>query len=212
MIGPGFTTLDPTTQTRFEFISVEPNEDGDDFVLECRCPARAGPFALEHVHLSWEERFEILAGDAEYKLDGQVGTALPGDTVVIPAGLKHVHPWSVGDAELVYRQHARFDTPDSEAVDDVFGAFTTLFALAREGKVDRKGLPRHPLQFAATLRTFVKHEGFDAAVPIPLQRALAATLGRVAEAMGYRSSYPRYLEPLGAETEATVSGSPSGDT
>lgn len=193
MIGVGFMTTEPRTQTRFEFIEVERNADGDDFVLECRCPAGGGPWVLEHVHLSWEERFEILSGKAQYKLNGQTATAHAGETIVMPPGQKHVHPWSASDSELVYRQVARFGAPNAEAVSDVFGAFATLFGLAREGKVDKKGLPKNPLQFAATLRTLVKHEGFDASVPIPVQRALAATLGRFAEARGYRSSYPRYL-------------------
>ena len=194
MIDVGFTTTEPRTQTQIEMIEVERNADGDDFILECRCPAGAGSFALEHVHLSWEERFEILSGEAQYKLDGQMATAHAGETIVMPPGQKHIHPWSVGDTELVYRQVARFEAPNAEAVSDVFGAFATLFGLTREGRVNRKGLPRNPLQFAATLRTFVKHEGFDAQVPIPVQRATAATLGRLAEALGYRSSYPRYLE------------------
>lgn len=193
MIGVGFTATEPRTGTQFEFVEVERNADGDDFILECRCPAGAGPWVLEHVHLAWEERFEILAGEGQYMLDGQTATARAGETVVMPPGLKHVHPWSEGDSDLIYRQVARFEAPNAEAVSEVFGAFATLFGLAREGKVNKKGLPKNPLQFAATLRTLVKHEGFDASVPIPVQRALAATLGRLAEARGYRSSYPRYL-------------------
>ncbi|MDX1421167.1 MAG: hypothetical protein R3181_14475 [Rubricoccaceae bacterium] len=198
MIGAGFTTVDPITRTRVELLEVVRNADGDDFVLECRCPAGAGPFALEHLHLSWTERFEIVSGDAQYKLNGTMGSARAGETVVMPPGQPHVHPWSAGDEDLVYRQVARFEAPNPEAVPDVFGAFATLFGLAREGKVNRRGLPRNPLQFAATLRTFVKHDGFDAQVPVPVQRVVAATLGRLAEGMGYRSSYPRYLEPAAA--------------
>lgn len=56
-----------------------------------------------------------------------------------------------------------------------------------------RGQRGNPLQFAATLRMLVKHEGFDAAVPIPIQRATSATLGRLAEALGYRGVYERYL-------------------
>jgi hypothetical protein len=39
----------------------------------------------------------------------------------------------------------------------------------------------------------VKHEGFDASVPIPLQRFLSATLGWISEALGYRAVYPRFV-------------------
>lgn len=197
MIDVGYTTQDPLTQTRFEFIEVGREANGNDFVMECRCPSGGGPFVIEHVHLTWDEEFEIVSGAAAYKLDGQVGTATAGDTLLFPKGQKHIHPWNDGPDELVYRQTARFDHPDPGAVTDVFGAFTTLFALAGEGKTNAEGLPRNPLQFAATLRTFVKHEGFDASVPIPVQRVMAATLGRLAEAMGYRSCYPQHLEAAG---------------
>jgi hypothetical protein len=50
-----------------------------------------------------------------------------------------------------------------------------------------------PLQAAATIRTLTKHGGFDAAVPIALQLGLSATLGRLAEARGYRAVYDRYV-------------------
>lgn len=68
---------------------------------------------------------------------------------------------------MVYRQTNEFARRSPEAVDDVIGVFATLNGLTREGKVGRRGLPKNSLQFAATLRTLVKHEGFDASVPIP---------------------------------------------
>ena len=64
--------------------------------------------------------------------------------------------------------------------------------LAREGKVDARGLPRHPLQMAATLRTLGRHGGYSTRLPIPAQNLLSATLGRFAEALGYRGVYARY--------------------
>jgi hypothetical protein len=76
---------------------------------------------------------------------------------------------------------------------DVLGVFATINGLAREGRIGKKGLPKNPLQFAATLRTLTKHQGFDAAVPITVQRMVSATLGRFAEALGYRGAYSRYV-------------------
>jgi hypothetical protein len=46
----------------------------------------------------------------------------------------------------------------------------------------------------ATLRTLAKHGGYDVQLPIGVQNFLAATLGRLAEAMGYRGVYPEYLQ------------------
>ena len=66
--------------------------------------------------------------------------------------------------------------------------------MAKGGKLGKKGLPKNSLQFAATLRTLVKHKGYDAAAPIGMQKFLAATLGWFAELLGYRSVCPKYLE------------------
>jgi hypothetical protein len=76
---------------------------------------------------------------------------------------------------------------------DVLGAFATINGLAREGRIGKRGLPKNLLQLAATARTLGKHGGFDAALPIPLQLGVSATLGRIAEALGYRAVYDRYL-------------------
>lgn len=121
-----------------------------------------------------------------------------GESIVTPPGLKHIHPWNAGDGVMVYRQVVDCGKRSPDALHDVIGVFATLNGLAREGRLNGKGLPKNPLQFAATLRTLVKHEGYDAAAPVGAQRFLAATLGRLAETLGYRAVYPRYL--TGAES------------
>lgn len=111
----------------------------------------------------------------------------------MPPGVSHVHPWNTGTGAMVYRQTNDFGEVDPGAVHDVLGVFATINGLAREGKIGKRGLPKNLLQFAATLRTLVRHGGYDAKVPIALQRVLSATLGRVAEALGYRGVYSRYV-------------------
>ena len=62
-----------------------------------------------------------------------------------------------------------------------------------KGALGKGGLPKNPLQFVATGRIYTKHGIYDAAVPIPIQKGLAATLGPLVEALGYRGVYDRYL-------------------
>lgn len=193
MIEAGFSTIDPRTQTRTTVVEGAAETDGAGWVLEVRCPPGAPPHILKHVHATWTETFEIVSGTARYVLGREERTAQAGETVVMPPGVPHIHPWNAGETEMVYRQINAFAAPNPEAVADVIGVFATINGLARDGKVGKRGLPKNPLQFAATLRTLVKHEGYDAAVPIPVQRFVAATFGRLAEAAGYRSSYPHYL-------------------
>ena len=46
---------------------------------------------------------------------------------------------------------------------------------------------------AATVRALGRHGGYDAAVPVAVQKVVAATLGWVAEALGYRGVAAKYL-------------------
>jgi hypothetical protein len=126
-------------------------------------------------------------------LGGEQRTLRKGENVLMPAGVPHVHPWNTGADEMVYRQTNDFGATTPDAVTEVLGALATLNGLAREGRVGKRGLPKNPLQFVATGRVYTKHGIYDAAVPIPIQKGLAATLGRLAEALGYRGVYDRYL-------------------
>jgi hypothetical protein len=94
---------------------------------------------------------------------------------------------------MVYRQTNDFGASTPEVVDEILGAFATIHGLAREGRVGKRGMPSNLLQLAATGRAYMKHGTFDAAMPISLQLGLNATLGRLAEAFGYRAVYDRYL-------------------
>lgn len=147
---------------------------------------------MEHVHTGWTETFQVVSGEGRYRLDGQEHAFGGGETVELPPNKKHIHPWNSGTGELVYRQTSKFDVPSPSAASDVIGVFFTIHGLAREGKINKRGLPKNPLQFAATLRMLTRHGGYDAAVPIPAQNFLSATLGRLAEMLGYRGTYPRY--------------------
>lgn len=194
MVRVGFETTDPFTQTRSIVIEGAEETDGRGWVIEVHCPEGAGPAILEHVHRTWSETFAILQGSATCRLGGVKRALAEGETILMPPGVPHVHPWNTGAGVMVYRQTNDFHESNPDAVHDVLGAFATINGLAREGKVGKNGLPKNPLQLAATLRTLTKHGGFDAKAPIALQRALSATLGRLAEAVGYRGVYPRYLD------------------
>ncbi len=192
-IRAGFETTDPVTGTRSIVIEGAEETEGRGWVIEVHCPEGAQPSILPHVHLTWTETFEIIQGSAGYALNGEEKAAEAGEAVLMPPGVPHVHPWNVGSGTMIYRQINDFGKVDPQAVHDVLGVFATINGLAREGKLNAKGLPKNPLQFAATLRTLTRYEGFDAAAPIAVQRILSATLGRVAEALGYRGVYDRFV-------------------
>lgn len=192
MIQAGFTMVSPLARSRTVVTATDVETGGTGFTIEVTCMSGMGPNVLEHLHETWTETFEILRGSAQYRLGGEHRKAQAGETITMPPRVPHVHPWSAGEGEMVYRQTSRFATPSREAVQDTLGSFATMNGLAREGKVDARGLPKNPLQLAATLRTLGRHGGYSTRLPIPAQKLLSATLGRFAEALGYRGVYARY--------------------
>jgi mannose-6-phosphate isomerase-like protein (cupin superfamily) len=194
MIHAGFVIENPTTGSRTTVVESDAETHGRGWLLEVTCLPNARPDVPAHTHLAWTETFEVLQGTAFYKINGVKHTARAGDAFTVLPQQSHVHPWNAGDGKLVFRQRNEFEQSSPEAVQDVLGVFATIAGLAREGKVDQSGVPRNPLQFFASLRTLAKHGGYDARLPIPLQKFLVATLGRLAELLGYRGVYPRYVD------------------
>ncbi len=193
MIKAGFENTDPRNQSQFKVIKGAEETGGRGWVIEVLCPEGTGPSILTHLHETWTESFEILQGMASYTLDGKERSLEEGESVVVPPGVTHDHPWNTGSGILLYRQTNDFGATTPEAVTDVLGVFATMNGLAREGRLGKNGLPKNPLQLAATMRILTKHGSYDATVPIPIQKVLSATLGRIAAGLGYRGVYERFL-------------------
>jgi hypothetical protein len=193
MIRSGFTISNPLTQSHTIVLKSDAETDGRGWLLEVHCAAGARADIAEHLHMEWTERFEIIAGSAYYALDGRQHTLEAGGSFTVLPGQRHIHPWSAVDNPMVYRQENDFGRRSPEAVQEVLGVFATVAGLARDGKVDQSGRPKHPLQLAATLRTLNRHGGYDVSLPIAVQNILSATLGRLAEAMGYHGVYERFV-------------------
>lgn len=193
MIRAGFTIHNPITQSRTTVIEGDAETGGTGWLLEVVCAPGARSDIAEHIHTGWTERFTIVKGTAYYTLDGQQRSAQAGESFVVMPRQRHVHPWSAGDAEMVYHQQNDFGRPSPGAAQEVLGVFATVAELARDGKVGEDGRPKHPLQLAATLRTLNKHGGYDASLPIWAQQILSATLGRLAAALGYHGVHERFV-------------------
>jgi hypothetical protein len=193
MIKAGFTVESPITHSRTVVLKSDTETDGMGWLLEIHSAPGSPPDIAEHLHLDWTETFEIIAGTAFYKLNGVQQTAKAGEKFIVRPKELHVHPWNAGETEMVYRQSDQFARRSPEAVQEVLGVFATVAGLAREGKIDSTGRPKNPFQLAATIRTLVRHGGYDASLSIGAQDFLAATLGRLAEACGYRAIYPQFI-------------------
>ena len=139
----------------------------------------SGAVAAAHVHPSQDERFQILRGTVGFKLDGQELMRRPGDRILVPAGTSHKF-WNAGEDEAHFVCEIRPALQFEELIE-------TMFALANDGKTNRKGMP-NLLRLAV-----IANAHFDTVqLPFPpawLQKAglaLGAPVGRLA---GYTPSY-----------------------
>jgi quercetin dioxygenase-like cupin family protein len=82
------------------------SEGPDVLVLETTW-TRPGHRASTHVHPRLEERFEVLAGRAAFRVDGvRLDDAGPGDVVVVAPGAAHL-AWNASDGPTRVRLEFR---------------------------------------------------------------------------------------------------------
>jgi quercetin dioxygenase-like cupin family protein len=178
MIRTGTVIENPVTGERIVFRKTSRDTGGQAVVIETFVQPH-GFVAAAHVHPSQEERFEVLRGTVGFKIGGEKIVAGPGTRVTVPAGTPHKF-WNAGDTEAQFvcevRPALQFES-----------LLETMFALAADGKTNRKGMP-NPLRLAV-----IAHAHFDTVrLPFPpaiLQRmglALGAPAGRL---LGYEATY-----------------------
>ena len=178
MIRPGDTLENTITGERLIFRKTSAETNGEAVVVEAFVQP-SGAVAAAHVHPSQDERFQILNGTVGFKLDGQELMGRPGDRILVPAGTSHKF-WNTGEDEAHFVCEIRPALQFEELIE-------TMFALANDGKTNRKGMP-NLLRLAV-----IANAHFDTVqLPFPpawLQKAglaFGAPVGRLA---GYTPSY-----------------------
>jgi mannose-6-phosphate isomerase-like protein (cupin superfamily) len=142
-----------------------------------------GRVAVAHRHPTITERFHVLHGEVGVLVGEEERVLGPGEEAEIPAGQLHDW-WQVGEREA----QVIVEVDPGDRFVEMAG---TMFGLARDGKVDRKGLP-HPLQLAVTAQAY--SDVMVIASPPPwVQRLVFAVLAPVGRLRGHRPSYPQYL-------------------
>lgn len=168
MIRTGDSIANPVTGETVTFRRTSADSDGEVVIAEVTL-ARNAFVASTHVHPKQTETFRILEGAVGFRLGSRRWTATADETVVIEAGTPHAF-WNAG------AQPARFLCEVRPAL-GFERLLETMFALARDGKTNGRGLPQ-PLRLAA----IANHHRDDVRLPnLPgsLQR-LAAMLGATA--------------------------------
>lgn len=187
MIEAGQTIENSVTGERIVFRKTSRETNGAAVVTETFVQPN-GFVAAAHVHPSQEERFEVLSGSVGFKIGRKKLVAGPGQRLTVPAGTPHRF-WNAGDdvAHFVceVRPALQFES-----------LLETMFALAADGKTNRKGMP-NPLRLAV-----IANAHFDTVqLPFPpalLQRIALAMGAPMGKLCGYDSTYVPAGRPAAA--------------
>ena len=169
-----------------EFTAVA--EDSDGQLVRFSWRSIPGGVITEHVHPRQEERFIITSGEARFTLDGEELTARAGQTIVVPAGVRHSEG-NPGSAEIQAIVELRPALRSKEFHEAVAG-------LAADGRTTPRGAPRSPLQLGATFWHF-RHESRVTSPPVGLQNIMLPPLRQRGRR---RCSDPRSRQPGGRRT------------
>jgi len=178
MIRTGDTIHNPVTGERITFHATSAHTNGESVVIECTVQPD-GFVAATHLHPSQSERFAVIEGTLGLKVGKDKRMLGRSEVAVVEPGMPHRF-WNAGEDEVRFvcevRPALQFES-----------LLETVFALAEDGKTNRKGMP-NPLRLAV-----IAGAHFDTVqLPHPpawLQKAglaMAAPLGR---ALGYGPTY-----------------------
>lgn len=181
MATAGSVVENPRRLERVTFLKTASESNGE--VLEMRAEAKPTPNRPPvHAHRRQQETFLIESGSMSYSIDSREGTAVAGDTIVVPAGSAHTW-WNEGPDDLValgkLEPAERFET-----------FIETIYGLTSSGRVNSKGVP-NPLQAAVFFQEF-RNEWVPVFLPWPVRKLVFPVLALIGRLAGYRPWYPEF--------------------
>jgi mannose-6-phosphate isomerase-like protein (cupin superfamily) len=179
----------PVTEEYFGVL-VRPEAVDNEYgrILEFFPSGNSGP--PEHYHPTYEEHFEVIEGEYVFVVDGERRTLTAGDEITVPPNTRHTYRNESSELATNIGE-ARPPAQIEEVV-------TTMFGLAHEGKVGENGEPTF-LQLMTMVSELSDDTVFTSPPPL-VQKALATVLAPVARLVGYKATYPKYLEDSFWET------------
>ena len=142
-----------------------------------------GRVVAPHRHPVSRERFHVLRGEVGFLIGERERVLGAGEDAEIAPGTLHDW-WQVGDEEA----QVIVEVDPGDRFVEMVGTF---FGLARDGKVDSRGLPR-PLQLAVSARHY-SDVAVVASPPPAVQHVLFSLLAPIGRLRGLQPSYERYL-------------------
>ena len=178
---------DPVLRQRLGF-SRTTEEDGTE-VLHIETWLDPGGGVTPHVHPAMEEHFEVLSGNPSFLAGRTWRTAAPGETVVVPPGVRHAYR-NRGDEVVHMVCHAMPPSTLQEFLEETA-------ALSRAGKITRQGLPKGVGALLEAAAMLERHRDmvtilFPPLPPPAIQRLVMPPLAR----LGRRREANRSVGPL----------------
>jgi hypothetical protein len=133
----------------------------------------------------YTEKYDVLEG----KLDVYVGkknhlALVSGQSASVPLKVPHTF-WNATDELTVFEAEIR-------PADDFEKTLRAADGLARDGKTSKRGVPKNPLELGLI---YQMAQSYQPGMPLPMQKAIAGTLARIARWRGYDPDFPQYTRP-----------------
>jgi quercetin dioxygenase-like cupin family protein len=179
MAHAGDEIFNPRTGQRMVFRQTAADTGGSLLQVESTHPSNQPPEPM-HVHPRQESRAMVTEGALHFRVGGNERVVPAGESIVIPLSTPHQF-WNAGPETARSVQEFRPALRIEEFSE-------TYFALARDHKLDAKGMPSL-LRLAVMIPAF-SEEIRTTSPPWPLTKAMTWVLGPLARARGYRRTYP----------------------
>jgi len=176
VIEAGATFENPRTGTRLEVRDSTPQQ----VVFDRRYPAHTGR-ADAHVHFDIEQSWEVLAGRARARVEGETRELRAGDKIEIKTGVRHQDVHNPYDEEASVRWTV---WPANDFVQSFADAYTHLLIHDKLNDQDEF----KPLQLFPVLHA-THAESWLARVPIPVQRLIIPVGAWLGRRRGYSAHY-----------------------
>lgn len=175
--------FNPVTGQHIRFLVTAKDSDGRFLEMVSTYHARSVEPAA-HYHPYQDETFTVIEGELTMRIDNQLITLHPGESMYIPRNKVHTM-WNNTDVKTVVSWQVQ-PAMNTELL------LETLFGLAANGKVNAKGMP--PLPQLALIATHYIDVLRLAKPPLPVQKVLFGILGGVGRLLGYKAVYKEYLD------------------
>ena len=166
-------------------ILVDPDENGGEYAKALIIMPRNACGPPEHFHLHYLEGFEVVEGGFIFVHQGKSINLKPGDSIEVKSG--EVHTFSTSGVHDVNSCIA-YARPAAQ----IKAVLLTLFGLAHEGKLSKKGKPQF-WQAMAMVSELGDDTVFTSPPPV-IQKVMGAVFGPVAKLLGHRAIHPEKLE------------------